>query len=247
MSVRKRSWKTSKGEVKAAWIVDYVDQHGKRHLKAFANKKPADAFEATATVQIRDGIHTADSASVTLKEAGRLWIATAEQNALERTTVDSYRQQLEIHIVPYLRNVKLSQRSAPMVREFEDKLVAGTPEPGAEVAQPRSQAMVKVRSSLGAILADAQERGLVARNVVRELRSRRRRGKELRAERRQKGRLKVGVDIPSPTEIKAMIAAVGGRWRPFLLTAIFTGLRASELRGLRWSDVDLKKGELHVR
>jgi integrase len=31
------------------------------------------------------------------------------------------------------------------------------------------------------------------------------------------------------------------------LTAIFTGLRASELRGLRWADVDLKKGELHVR
>jgi integrase len=31
------------------------------------------------------------------------------------------------------------------------------------------------------------------------------------------------------------------------MTAIFTGLRASELRGLRWSDVDLKRGELHVR
>ena len=37
------------------------------------------------------------------------------------------------------------------------------------------------------------------------------------------------------------------RWRPLLLTAIFTGLRSSELRGLRWEDVDLKAGELHVR
>jgi integrase len=44
-----------------------------------------------------------------------------------------------------------------------------------------------------------------------------------------------------------MAAAVSDRWRPLLLTAIFTGLRASELRGLRWSDVDFKKGELHVR
>jgi len=35
--------------------------------------------------------------------------------------------------------------------------------------------------------------------------------------------------------------------RPLLLTAIVTRLRSSELRGLRWSDVDLKKGELHVR
>jgi integrase len=32
-----------------------------------------------------------------------------------------------------------------------------------------------------------------------------------------------------------------------LLTAVFTGLRISELRGLRWDDVDLKRGELHVR
>ncbi len=32
-----------------------------------------------------------------------------------------------------------------------------------------------------------------------------------------------------------------------LLTAALTGLRASELRGLRWSNVDLKGEELHVR
>jgi integrase len=31
-----------------------------------------------------------------------------------------------------------------------------------------------------------------------------------------------------------------------LLTAIFTGLRVSELRGLRWSDVDLERREIRV-
>jgi integrase len=31
-----------------------------------------------------------------------------------------------------------------------------------------------------------------------------------------------------------------------LLTALFSGLRASELRGLRWDDVDLVKSEIHV-
>ena len=41
--------------------------------------------------------------------------------------------------------------------------------------------------------------------------------------------------------------AATGRARPILLTLIFTGLRSSELRGLRWIDVDLKRGELHVR
>ena len=53
-----------------------------------------------------------------------------------------------------------------------------------------------------------------------------------------------------PAEMRAIVGRStprAGRWRPLLLTAIFTGLRASELRGLRWGDVDLKRGELHVR
>jgi integrase len=57
----------------------------------------------------------------------------------------------------------------------------------------------------------------------------------------------VGVDIPTPDKIKRIVHAATGRVRPFLVTVIFTGLRSSELRGLRWSDVDLKNGELHVR
>jgi integrase len=152
-----------------------------------------------------------------------------------------------LHIEPYLGNVKLSQLSAPMVREFEDKLARGDMPEGAS-PQPRTRTMVrKVRVSLSSLLSDAQERGLVSRNVVRDLRRTRARGVERKAERRQKGKLKIGVDIPTREEIKAVVEAAKGRWRPVLLTAIFTGLRASELRGLRWTDVDLEKRVLHVR
>jgi integrase len=247
MSVRKRAWTTSKGEHKEAWVVDYVDQGNNRRLKTFAKKKAADNFAATANVEIRAGIHTADSASKTIAEAGKLWLETGDKAGLERSTLAAYRQHLKLHIEPYLGNVKLSQLSAPMVREFEDKLARGDMPEGAE-PQPRTRAMIrKVRVSLSSLLSDAQERGLVSRNVVRDLRRTRARGVERKAERRQKGKLKVGVDIPTREEIKAIVEAAKGRWRPILLTAIFTGLRASELRGLRWADVDLDKRELHVR
>jgi integrase len=247
MSVRKRAWTTSKGEHKEAWVVDYVDQAGKRRLKTFTKKKAADNFEATANVEIRAGIHTADSASKTIAEAGTLWLETGDKAGLERSTLAAYRQHLKLHIEPYLGNVKLSQLSAPMVREFEDKLARGDMPEGAQ-PQPRTRTMVrKVRVSLSSLLSDAQERGLVSRNVVRDLRRTRARGVERKAERRQKGKLKVGVDIPTREEIKAIVEAAKGRWRPILLTAIFTGLRASELRGLRWADVDVDKRELHVR
>jgi integrase len=236
MSVRRRQWVSPMGEPKEAWIVDYRDQHGDRHIKTFAKKRDADAHHAIVAVDVRKGIHTAESRSGTVAEAGKLWLESGRGAGLERATLDAYEQHLELHIVPLIGGVKLAQLTAPLVRTFEDRL-----------RQDRSPAMVrKILRSLGAILADAQERGTVAQNVVHSL-SHKRRGRERRAKRRQSVRLKIGVDIPTPDEIKAIVAHLDGPRRPLLLTAIFAGLRASELRGLRWQDIDLKRGELHVQ
>ena len=237
MSVRKRIWQNRDGSNGEAWVVAYTDQDGTRRIKTFERKKDADAYHARVAVDVSAGTHTAESRSLTVAEAGRLWIESAEAAKLERSTLEQYRRHLDLHIAPFIGAVRLAQLTVPAVRAFEDRLRAA-----------RSPAMVrKVLTSLGSILADAQERGLVAQNVARSLRTRRLRGKERHADRRQKGRLKVGVDIPTPDEVRAIIAHLKGRWRSMLLTTMFTGLRVSELRGLRWSDVDLRRGEIHVR
>jgi integrase len=194
-------------------------------------------------VEVREGRHTPDSESITVAEAGRHWIKIGEGNNLERATLNEYQRLLNMHIVPYLGNVKLSKLTAPMVSEFRTKIREGAPAPGQETGEKRSSASVKaIMVSLSSILADAQEAGYVAQNVVRSIAHRKK--KKTKAEQRRK--LKVGVDFPAPTEVKAIVGKLEGRWRPLILTALFTGLRASELRGLRWSDVDLIKSELHV-
>ena len=232
MSVRKRKWTTRKGEEREAWLVDYTDQQGARRFKNFKRQDAAKAYEQTVGVNVRAGVHT--STKVTVAEAGEKWIADAEDR-LEAATIKSYQQHLDDHIVPYIGKLKLSQLTVPVVRNFMDKLRDNK----------CSLPMIKrVVGDLGSILADAQERGLVAQNVVRSLNPHK---KRRRLERRQKVPLKVGMHIPAPEEIRAIVTHLEGRWRPLLLTAIFTGLRASELRGLRWEDVDLKKAELHVR
>ena len=96
MSVRKRTWKTAKGEEKSAWIVDYSDASGTRRQKTFSKKKDADQFSATAKVEVRDGVHVADSATVTVKEAGDLWLKSCDSAGLERATIDQYRQHLTL-------------------------------------------------------------------------------------------------------------------------------------------------------
>src|SRR5262249_44497713 len=188
MSIRRRRWNGADGTAKEAWVVDYTDQHGKRHIKTFTRKKDADHYQAETAIRVRSGTHSADSTSVTIAEAARPWLATAEGNALERATLLNYRQYANLHIAPLIGTTKLSQLTVPLVRQFEDRLRVD-----------RSPIMVRqVIRALGTILADAQERGLVAQNVVRSLRTQHRRGQEARMEGRQRGKLKVGVDIPSP-------------------------------------------------
>jgi len=237
MSIRKRTWTTAKGDEKAAWVVNYTDAKGARRLKTFSKKKEADQFAATASVEVREGTHVADRDTVTVDAAARLWLKAAERR-VEPSTLVQYRQHVDLHIAPLIGQTLLSRFTVPAARAFEEEMLD----------TGRSPAMVrKVMVTLGSILSDAQERGLAVRNAVREKGRLRQKGRDRRTERRQKGKLKLGVDIPTRDEVKALVAALEGRWRPLLLTAIFTGLRASELRGLTWDDVDLARSEIRVR
>src|SRR5262249_51608763 len=120
----------------------------------------------------------------------------------------------------------------PKVCAFEDAL-----------RKDVSASMTKrVMGSLRSLLATAQVRGLVARNLVRDLPRNRGSGRDAAP-------LRMGVDIPTLEEVRAILHAATGRWRPLVIVAAFTGLRASELRGLRWIDLELTLpiGRLHVR
>jgi integrase len=234
--VRKRTWESG-GTTKTAWIADYIDQAGRRHIKTCKTKREADAFLTTAKHEISQGTHTPASASITLAQAGAVWLEQAETDGLEASTVRQYRQHVDLHINPILGGVKLSELSASAVQDFRNRLIR----------EGRSRVMAKkVISSLGAILAEATANGKVARNVVRE-QARHQRTRQSRIEKRHKKQLEVGVDIPTKDEIRAMLASAQGRWRPLVVTAIFTGLRASELRGLRWDDIDFDEATLTVR
>jgi integrase len=230
-SIRKRIW-TAGDHDKTAWVADYFDQAGKRRLKTFATKKAADAWLVAARHEVSQGVHAPASTSITVTAAGDLWLAQGETDGLERGTLRQYRQHLDLHIRPLIGAVRLAELSPAAVQKFRNDLIAG--------GRSRSMAR-KVMTSLGSLLSVAVASGRAARNVVREQPRRR------QSDRRHKARLQVGVDIPTQDEIRAMLGVAQDWARPLVMTAIFTGLRASELRGLRWEDVDLDGAELTVR
>jgi integrase len=232
-SIRKRTWKSG-GETKTAWICDYRDQSGTRRLKQFARKKDADAWLVKVRGEIAAGIHTPDAASITVSEAGGLWLdrcrtGGADDEPLETSTWQEYERHVRYICDSNtgIGHIKLSKLDRAMLTAFEQRLR----EAGKSAAMVR-----KVRTSLSSLISHAQDHGLVGRNVLREGRRKRRAKRE-----------KPDIAIPTKEELRALLAAATGSFRPFLVAAIFTGLRASELRGLTWSNVDLENGSIHVR
>lgn len=223
-SVRRRAWTTPAGEERTAWLVDYRDQAGKRRSKQFARKKDAEAWRVGAEHEVATGIHTSDRESITIAQAAALRLERAEERKRERSTVKSYGEVHRLHIVPLIGGVRLSQLTRPRALQFRD-----------ELARDRSPAMVrKAVRELASIVGEAQERGLVAQNVAAGIR--------IEAGKRHKPE----VEIPSRAELRAVLAAAEGFERAFLLLAITAGLRSSELRGLRWADVDLKASTVRI-
>ena len=107
-----------------------------------------------------------------------------------------------------------------------------------------SPAMVKkVMASLGSLIAEAMDRDLVARNVVRDTtRSRKKRKGTSRQAQAQGWRGHTGSRRKSRPSWRTP-RAVGGlcSWlRPSLACELLS------FEGLRWADVDLKANKLHV-
>jgi integrase len=90
---------------------------------------------------------------------------------------------------------------------------------------------------LGGIFNHAMSRGLVAESPLKRL---------SRAE-RPKARASSKPRVLSHDEIRRLLDYAIDGYRPLLATAVFSGMRLSELLGLRWQDVDFEAGLIHVR
>ena len=164
-------------------------------------------------------------AGLTFAVAADLWLAAAEAEGLERSTTKRYRELNRLYIQPRLSELKLTALTKPMVQDFR-----------LELLQSKSRAMAgKVLRALSAIISNAQEIGAISQNVANTVKV----GKLKREAER--------VIPPDRADLKAMIAAATDTERPLILTAITTGLRSSELRGLRRQDIDLAAGTISVR
>jgi integrase len=226
-SIRKRRW-TSGDSTREAWVTDYVDGTGKRRLRTFKTKRAADTWLVQARGELHRGVHVADNASVTVAAAATLWLERCERDGLERSTVRQYQTHVA-HILPLIGREKLTKLTVPLIESVKDTLL-----------RRLSRVLArKVLGSLKSILTNAQRRGLIGQNVATVV--------KVETGSRHKDRPEVGREIPAKAEIKTLLDASTGRLRALVAVAAFTGLRASEIRGLTWDHVDFEARLIRVR
>ncbi|MCH7656642.1 MAG: site-specific integrase [Chloroflexi bacterium] len=159
------------------------------------------------------------------------WLASVRPSAPGQTpgyrTYESYAQLVRLHLCPGLGHIKLRQLDAESVQEFINaKLESGL--------SPRTVQYILAILRMALARAEAWKR--VDENVARPLLV-----KAPSVRRSQ-------VQPFDAEEARAFLTASSGhRLEALFITAICTGLRQGELFGLRWEDVDLEAGCLHVR
>jgi integrase len=139
------------------------------------------------------------------------------------STIRGYRQSLRDYIVPEIGHVRLSQ----LERQRVQSLVDGLSTRGLSASSVRN-----ILNPLQVICRRAMHAGTISVDPTAGLMLPKSRGKRDR--------------IVSPEYAQLLIEALPEDERALWATAFYAGLRIGELRALRWSDLDLTGGLLHV-
>ena len=142
-------------------------------------------------------------------------------------TLEHYRYHLEQHLLPALGRRKLQQLTTDDCAQLIATLRA-------KGLSPKTIAGSLV--PLGRVLALALRRGYIADNPLRRLDP----SERPRLHRREQRVLR-------HEEIASLLEASPARYRAIIATALYSGLRLSELLGLTWAEVDFEAGLVHVR
>ncbi|MBL4789802.1 MAG: site-specific integrase [Kordiimonadaceae bacterium] len=152
------------------------------------------------------------------------WIKACEINCLERATLHTYHGHVRNHIVPGLGDANIITLKTPDIERFRQDMLATH-----SFAQTK-----KVLVSLKAIFKHAQLMGIIVANVTLPV--------TMKGAKRHKKR----TDIPTKAEIKSLIENAPPAYKAFVITAIFTGMRSSELRGLQWRNINFDLGIITI-
>ena len=145
--------------------------------------------------------------------------------------VEDDRDRYRLHVQPALGHRPIGDVDTRELSELIAAMRARKPKPYAEAT------IANVLGVVRGLYRVARSRGYVARSPVDGL------------DPAERPRPKIGGAgrVLDEAELALLVNHASDFWRPAVTLVAYTGLRLSEALGLRWAEVDLVDGELHVR
>jgi len=238
--IRKRVHKTKDGRQTINWYVVIEldrDSAGKRRQKwygGFDTRKEAEAARVNILHEINTGTYVEPTVTTLEEWVHRTWLPLIAER-VKPSTLDSYRRNLDLHVLTRLGQRQLRQITPAMLHQmYADLLSAGNLKTGAGLS---AKTVSYVHTVIHKVLADAVDLGLVNVNVADRAKPPRPKAKESK-------------EIKSWTadELRRFLELVEGhRLEAAWHLAALTGMRRAEVLGLRWRDLDMDAERLSVR
>ncbi len=160
--------------------------------------------------------------TITLAEWAFKWLEI-KKGTVKENTLYSYKEVIKRHILPYLGSITLANLSVTNVRLLLTNLEGYS-----------TRTIRYTHTILNAMIKQAVDDEIIGNNVVAKVK------KPLLVKTKQMSTL-------TKEEVQAFLDNISDpEHYALFLTAFATGLRRSELLGLTWADVDLKKGVISV-
>ena len=238
--IRKRTYTTRAGKETVNWyvVVDLGrDANGKRRQKwhgGFRTRKDAEVARTKLVGDLHSGTY-AESTRMTLREwVDEKWLPTVAMQ-VKLSTFESYRRNMQHHVLPALGGQKIQDIRPTLLNTlYADLLASGRRNgPGGLSAKT----VRYIHTIVHKALSDALDAGLIAVNAAERAKP-------------PKPRESAAIELRfwTPEELRSFLDQVAGhRLEAAWHVSAMTGMRRGEVLGLRWSDVDLDNGRIHVR
>lgn len=239
-SIQKRQGKRgTTWQVRVEYPADPSTGKRVQRAESFATEDDAEIRLAEWLVELHRGT-AIDPTTMSVAEYLRHWLAYEVRDTVRLTTFRSYEQQAHNHLIPRLGHHKLAKLRPVHVQAALADMREGARADG-RAGRLAASSLHTIRRVLVTALTHAVRTGLIATNpatmTAHVTRSR-----------------QAKIDVWDAIQLRRFLdytteggaAATPAPWGPIWLLAIATGMRAGEILGLSWRDIDLDRHRLHI-
>lgn len=237
--IHKRSHTSKNGKLTTRWYVVFDvgrSASGKRKQKwhgGFNTRKEAEVARAKLIVDVHDGAYIEPTKLTVEDWITRRWIPSMKTQ-LKASTFDSYKRNLNKHVLPVLGNTPLIEITPNRLNNLYSTLLQDGNSRGGGLS---AKTVRYIHTTIHKAFSDARDEGLLRTNPA-----------ELAKPPRMKAYSKKELNVWDSKTLRKFLdftteERLGKAWHVLAMT----GMRRGELLGLRWSDIDFDRKRIIIR